>query len=189
MNPTGAPPPSFAPLPPLPPGPRAVVVMGVAGCGKTTVGRLLAAQLGWRFEDADDYHPPANIAKMAAGVPLDDRDRAPWLERLAALLRAALEPTGAAAGSLVLACSALKRAYRERLVVDRERVHLVHLHGDFATLQSRLATRQGHYMKEGMLRSQFATLEPPAPEERALALEVGPAPEELVARIRAAWRL
>jgi gluconokinase len=189
MSAASAPLPPFVPPPPLPPGPRVVLLMGVAGCGKTTVGRLLAGQLGGRFEDADDHHPPANIAKMSAGIPLDDRDRAPWLQRLAGRVRAALNPQSGEPGVFVLACSALRRAYREQLVIDRDRVHLVHLQGDWPTLWARLSARQGHYMKEGMLRSQFAVLEPPGPEERALVLDVGPPPEELVARIRAAFRL
>jgi carbohydrate kinase (thermoresistant glucokinase family) len=133
-----------------------VVVMGVCGCGKTTVGEALAAAMGWPFFDADGFHPPANVAKMAAGVPLSDDDRAPWLDRLAAEM-GAIERAG---GSAVLACSALKAAYRDRLAVAGD-VRFVHLRGDRATIASRVAARTGHYMPAALVDSQFADLEPP----------------------------
>lgn len=134
-----------------------VVVMGVAGSGKTTIGRLLAARLGWPFYDADDYHPPANIAKMSAGQPLDDADRAGWLAALAGLIAG-----GLAHGERgVLACSALKRAYRAALRVDEQRVRFVYLRGDFGAIQARLLAREGHFMPAALLRSQFEALEEP----------------------------
>ena len=134
-----------------------VVVMGVTGCGKSTVGAALAERLGWRFLDADDFHPPANVAKMAAGTPLADEDRWPWLDRLAAELRA-VEGAG---GNAVLACSALKEAYRSRLGAAGD-VRFVHLAGDQATIASRLADRKHRYMPASLLASQFAALERPA---------------------------
>lgn len=134
-----------------------VVVMGVCGCGKTTVGKALAAALGWRFFDADDFHPPANIEKMAAGIPLTDVDRWPWLDRLAAEM-GAIERAG---GHAVLACSALRQAYRDRLAVAGD-VRFVHLRGDRATIAARVAARPGHYMPATLVDSQFAALELPA---------------------------
>jgi gluconokinase len=134
-----------------------VVVMGVCGCGKTTVGKALAAALGWRFFDADDFHPPANIEKMAAGIPLTDTDRWPWLDRLAAEM-GAIERAG---GHAVLACSALRQAYRDRLAVAGG-VRFVHLRGDRATIAARVAARPGHYMPATLVDSQFAALELPA---------------------------
>lgn len=133
-----------------------VVVMGVTGCGKSTVGAALAARLGWPFLDADDFHPEANVAKMASGVPLDDGDRWPWLDRIADELRR----IEAADGSAVLACSALKEAYRERLAAGGD-VRFVHLTGDPDTIAGRLAVRKHRYMPASLLASQYATLEPP----------------------------
>lgn len=138
--------------------PRAVVVMGVSGCGKTTVGLALARRLGSRFVDADDWHPPANVAKMQAGLPLDDADRAPWLERLNAVLR------HAAARDLpvVLACSALRARYRETLADRLPGVRFVFLRGSFDTIARRVAAREHRYMPASLLASQFDALEPPA---------------------------
>ncbi|MBK6337748.1 MAG: gluconokinase [Betaproteobacteria bacterium] len=133
-----------------------VVVMGVCGCGKTTVGEALAAAFGWPFFDADNFHPAANVAKMAAGIPLTDDDRWPWLDRLAAEM-GALERRG---GNAVLACSALKQAYRDRLAAAGK-LRFVHLRGDRATLAARIAARRDHYMPPTLLDSQLATLEPP----------------------------
>jgi gluconokinase len=136
---------------------RAVVLMGVSGAGKTLVGQALAARLGWSFLDGDDFHPEANKRKMAAGTPLDDADREHWLQRLRELLD---EPPPEAAG-IVLACSALKQAYRDRLAVPRPGVALVHLVGPRELLEARLRERTGHYMPASLLSSQLATLEPP----------------------------
>lgn len=153
-------------------GPRFVIVMGVAGSGKTTIGRGLAARLGWPFYDGDDYHPPANIAKMAAGVPLDDTDRADWLAALARVIARGL----ARGESGVLACSALKKVYRDVLRVD-PRVSLVYLRGDYDEIWARLGRREGHYMPASLLRSQFADLEEPA---RALVVDIDQPPDKLI---------
>jgi gluconokinase len=152
---------------------RAVVVMGVSGSGKSTIGPLLAGALGVAFADADDFHPPANIAKMAAGTPLSDDDRWPWLDALGAHL--------AQAGG-VIGCSALKRAYRDRLRTHRRDAAFLHLAGDPALIAARQAARPGHFMPPALLASQFATLEPPGADEAALALDIGAAPEAVVAR-------
>ncbi|HEX8634152.1 MAG TPA: gluconokinase [Pyrinomonadaceae bacterium] len=153
-----------------------IVLMGVAGSGKTTIGRALAAQLGWKFYDADDFHPPANIARMERGLPLDDADRLPWLETLRALVRERL----AGGESAVLACSALKAVYRAHLLLD-ERVKLVYLKGNFDLIQKRLAHRRGHFMPAAMLESQFAALEEPARESH---LDIDATPDEIVRAIR-----
>ena len=155
-----------------------VVVMGVTGCGKTTVGAALAQRMGWRFLDADDFHPPANVAKMAAGTPLADEDRWPWLDRLAAELRA-IEQSG---GSAVLACSALKESYRARLAAAGD-LRFVHLAGDEATIAARLASRRHRYMPASLLSSQFATLERPA---NAIEVDVRLPVERQVEAIRTA---
>ena len=141
-----------------------IVVMGVCGCGKSTVGRALAEHLGWHFLDADDFHPPQNVAKMRAGTPLTDEDRWPWLERL----RDELAGIRARGGHGVLACSALKHAYRARLARDSD-VRFVYLKGDRATIGARLADRQHEYMPASLLDSQFATLEEP---EDAIVIDV-----------------
>jgi gluconokinase len=158
-----------------------VVVMGVSGCGKSLIGREIADALALPFFDADDYHGPENRAKMAAGQPLTDEDRAGWLDRLAAL--PADHPSG-----LVLACSALKRRYRDRLRGAAPDLALIYLHGDFETVRARLATRLGHYFTgDDMLRSQFATLEPPE-GENAHPVDVGQPPEAVIAACLAALR-
>ena len=156
--------------------PVVVLLMGVAGSGKTTVGLKLAKELGWSFRDADDFHPPANVAKMSAGVPLTDADRAPWL----AAIRAHIAATLAHGDSGVVTCSALKETYRAAAIPDRARVRLVHLAGDFDLILGRMQQRE-HFMKPEMLQSQFATLEPPSD---ALTLNVAKSPDELVAEIR-----
>ena len=137
-----------------------VVLMGVSGSGKTTVGRELADDLHWPFMDADDYHPQANVSKMASGIPLTDADRVPWLDRLVTELRR-FNLRGEHA---VLACSALKQTYRQRLdeaSICKGDLRMVYLKGDAATIAPRLASRSGHYMPETLLASQFATLEEP----------------------------
>ena len=153
-----------------------ILLMGVSGAGKTTVGQLLASQLGWEFADADDYHPPANVEKMRAGIPLTDADRAPWLEALRALI------TGwvAARKNAVLACSALKGAYRDSLRVAPE-VKIVYLKGRPQLLLQRLHSRSGHFMTEQMLESQLAALEEP---EDAIAVDIDSSPAEIAAEIR-----
>jgi carbohydrate kinase (thermoresistant glucokinase family) len=153
-----------------------IVVMGVSGSGKTTIGRQLAELLDWPFWDADDFHPPANIQKMSHGVPLTDADRAGWLAALASQIAARL----AAGQSGVLACSALKQAYRDILQVDPAQVRFVFLRGSYALIQSRMQARPGHYMRPEMLSSQFATLEEP-PE--ALSVDISLSPQEIVDQI------
>ena len=159
-----------------------ILVMGVAGSGKTTVGCALAAALGWSFRDADDFHPPANVAKMSAGLPLDDTDRAPWL----AAIRAHIDACLARGENAIVTCSALKEKYRAGLVADPARVKLVHLTGSPALLATRIAGRAGHFMKPEMLASQLAALEPP---RDALAVDIAESPDQLVARIRRALAL
>ena len=152
--------------------------MGVTGAGKTTVGRLLASDLGYEFLDADDYHPPANVAKMRAGQPLTDDDRWPWLRRLNEVLR------GRAAA--VVACSALKEAYRTVLMRGLPDARLVYLRGTRGVIAARLAERRGHYMNPALLDSQFATLEEP---RDAIVVDVDQAPEAIAASIRARLRV
>ena len=154
-----------------------IVVMGVSGSGKTTIGRLLAATLGWTFQEGDDVHPPENLRKMAAGIPLTDADRLPWLREL----RRVIESCLATGEDAVLACSALKQSYREMLAGGLDGVRFVHLTGDPALIAERLKHRQGHFMKAGMLAGQLAAIEPP---EDGLHIEVEAAPEEIVAEIR-----
>ncbi|ATC63915.1 gluconate kinase [Nibricoccus aquaticus] len=155
-----------------------ILLMGVAGSGKTTLGRLLATDLAWPFYDADDFHPPANVAKMAAGTPLTDGDRAPWL----AALRQRIEQSLAANENAILACSALKAAYRHVLQpVPNEPIRLVYLRGTPELLASRLAARTGHFMKPAMLASQLSTLEEPAD---ALLADIALPPATIVAQIR-----
>jgi len=153
-----------------------IVLMGVSGSGKTTVGRLLAEQLGWKFFEADDYHSGASVEKMRSGIPLDDDDRRPWLEALRELIRDCLRR----GESAVLACSALKESYREFLLID-ERVVLVYLKGDYEIIQKRLARRRGHYMNPNLLGSQFDTLEEPA---AAAHVDISPGPGEIVKEVR-----
>ncbi|HTO04379.1 MAG TPA: gluconokinase [Opitutus sp.] len=154
-----------------------ILVMGVAGSGKTTIGQRLAEDLGWTFIDADDVHPPANIKKMSAGQPLNDEDRAPWL----AALRQRIEECIARGENAVVTCSALKEHYRNIIVVEPEKVKIVHLHGSPELLRSRISGRKGHFMSPAMLDSQLAALEPP---RNALELDVAQTPPELVTRIR-----
>ncbi len=135
-----------------------LILMGVSGCGKTTLGRALADRLGWGFFDADDYHPPANIAKMHSGAPLTDADRGPWLSALHDLIAGELR----AGRRIILACSALKARYREILLAGNDGVRIVHLRGSYQLFRSRMAGRTDHFMKAGMLRSQFDALEEPA---------------------------
>ncbi len=154
-----------------------IVLMGVAGSGKTTIGTRLAKTLGWSFFDADDFHSSANIEKMRRGTPLTEQDRQPWLrmlrERIAQWLDEDLD--------VVLACSALKEFYREQLLVDPSRVRLVYLKGPYALIQKRLIQRKRHFMPETLLASQFDQLEVP---EDIVTIDITPRPQEIVRRIR-----
>ena len=154
-----------------------IILMGVSGAGKTTVGQLLASQLGWEFADADDYHSAANIEKMRTGIPLSDADRAPWLATLRSLIAGWI----ATKRNVVLACSALKQAYREVLQLLPE-VQIVYLKGSPSLLQQRLHARLGHFMTEQMLASQLAALEEP---DHAVVVDVDASPTEIAAKIRA----
>jgi len=160
---------------------RAVVVMGVSASGKSTVAELLATRLGMPWLDADDLHPPANRQKMASGVPLDDEDRRPWLDTVGRRLA-----EGVSTGGIVVACSALKRAYRDRLRKACPSVVFVHLHGSREILAERAAARTEHFMPASLLDSQLATLEPLAPDEQGLRLDVSLPPED-IARRAAEW--
>jgi gluconokinase len=153
-----------------------VIVMGVTGAGKTTVGRLLAEQLGWEFADADDFHPPPNVEKMRRGIALTDRDRVPWLEHL----REEILNWIAARRDVMLACSALKRSYRRILDAGPE-VRFVYLKGSPALVADRLRSRQGHFAGEQILAGQFADLEEP---EAAFTVEIAATPEQIVNAIR-----
>jgi gluconokinase len=155
----------------------AIVIMGVAGSGKTVVGSALAARLGVPFRDADEFHPAANVAKMSSGIPLDDDDRRPWLDAIGAAIRDT-------PGGIVVACSALKRIYRRRILAVAGRpVRFVHLDGDRATLASRLGARTGHFMPASLLDSQLATLEPPDADEGAIVVSIEPPVATIVATI------
>jgi gluconokinase len=159
-----------------------VVVMGVSGAGKTVVGSALAARLGWRFLDADDFHPPENIERMRSGIPLTDDDRALWL----AHLRDLLERADAANENVVLACSALRRRFREELRAAARDVRIVYLTGSIELIEARLRARQGHFMPPELLPSQYETLEEP---EEALVVDVNAEPAQLVERIVAGLAL
>ncbi len=150
--------------------------MGPAGSGKTTIGKLLAAKLSWEFADGDDFHPPANIEKMARGVGLTDEDRVPWLISI----RDAMRQWQAQGRNVILACSALKRSYRELLGINSN-VQLVYLKGSHELLQGRLRSRKGHYANEQLLASQLVDLEEPS---EAITIDAASSPEEIVAEIR-----
>ncbi|MEW1954474.1 gluconokinase [Terrabacter sp. NPDC080008] len=154
--------------------PPLVVVMGVSGSGKTTVGAALAQRLRVPFADADDFHPRANIDKMSAGIPLTDDDRRPWLATIATWL------TDNAAGGGVASCSALKRSYRDVLAAAAPQVFFVHLHGDPDVIAARVAGRPGHFMPAALVESQFATLEPLEPGERGAVLDVDQPVDDIV---------
>lgn len=157
-----------------------VVVMGVSGSGKSTVGGLLAERLGVPYAEADDFHPPANIAKMAAGHPLDDSDRVPWLDAIAAWITARDGLGG------VVSCSALKRRYRDRLRVDAPGLFFLHLDGSPELIAARLAARMEHFMPPGLLRSQFDALERLEPDEAGVVLPIEGGPQQIAERAYAA---
>jgi gluconokinase len=153
-----------------------VIVMGVVGSGKTTIGSLLAAELGWQFADADEFHPQSNVEKIRHGIPLTDADRQPWLDRL----RTEITHWIAADSNVVLACSALKRTYRQELAVGPQ-VRFVYLKGSASLIASRLRSRHGHFADAKILASQFGDLEEP---KEALTVEITETPKQIVAEIR-----
>jgi carbohydrate kinase (thermoresistant glucokinase family) len=155
---------------------RFIIIMGVSGSGKTSIGKALAARLGWSFFDADDFHSPENISKMAAGIPLTDADRIPWLSALHDLVARYQKEHRPG----ILACSALKDSYREKITSGSQKVSIVYLKGDFDLLWSRMSGRKNHYMQPKMLQSQFAALEEP---ENALVIDIAQRPEEIVGKI------
>src|SRR6266850_8590374 len=164
-----------------------IIIFGVSGAGKTTVGKMLAEQLGWRFLEADDFHPAVNIEKMRNPERLSgltDEDRWPWLD----CLRTQIEQLLSTGENAVLACSALKRAYRDRLRVSDE-IKFVFLRGDYAVVEKQLRSRRGHFMNTALLQSQFDDLEQPQSDENALTIELGRTPEEIVQRIEAKLNL
>ncbi|MCK6583238.1 MAG: gluconokinase [Anaerolineales bacterium] len=156
--------------------PQAIIVMGVSGSGKTTIGRMLASELNWDFFDGDDFHPPANREKMSKGIPLTDEDRVEWLNHLRELIQNHLKE----GSSLVLACSALKGRYREKLAVN-DKVRFVYLRGTYNQVETRMKRRKDHYMPVQLLQSQFEALEEP---RDAVAIEITQTPEEVVRLIR-----
>jgi len=161
-----------------------VVVMGVSGCGKSTVGQLLAGRMGVPFVEGDELHPPANVARMAAGIPLSDEDRLGWLQTIAARLGDAAQR----GRGMVVSCSALKRSYRDVLRQGAASVRFVHLHGSADLLQQRMASRPGHYMPPSLLPSQFAILEVPDADEQALSFDATQSPEAIVDAVLQALR-
>lgn len=156
--------------------PRFFVVMGVSGSGKTSVGKSLAEKLGWDFYDADDFHPPENVAKMTSGIPLSDSDRAPWLATLHGLISSCLMQNRPG----VLACSALRESYRRQLLEGNEHVQLIYLKGSYELIWSRMEVRKDHYMQPHMLQSQFDTLEEP---KKALIVDISKSVDEMVQEI------
>ena len=166
-------------------GPRALVIMGVSGSGKSTVAELLSRRLGWEMMEGDRLHPPANVEKMRQSVPLTDADRAPWLDRIGEELRA----RAAAGRSVVATCSALKRAYRVRILAARPDARFVYLKGSEELIGRRVSVRRHEYMPASLLRSQFETLEEPSPDEPAIAVDAGEAPDAAVEKIVAALGL
>lgn len=163
----------------IPPDQQRLVLMGVAGCGKTTVGTALAMRIDATYLDGDDLHPPANIAKMSRGEPLTDDDRWPWLTLVGQRLA---EPDGA----LIVGCSALKRSYRDHIRREaRAPITFIHLSGSKALITARMAARSGHFMPTALIQSQFATLEPPAADENAITVDIGVSLETIVEQIAA----
>lgn len=156
--------------------PCALIVMGVSGSGKSTIAEALGEQLGWRFEDGDSFHPKSNVEKMAAGHPLSDEDRWPWLNAIAD----EIERVCSAGGHVIIACSALKHAYRDVLLRGRSDVRFVFLKGTQELIADRLARRKGHFMPPELLTSQFRTLEPPEPSEHVITVEIDASVEAIV---------
>ena len=164
--------------------PIILIVMGVSGSGKTTVAALLAGRLNWKFQEGDALHSQANVDKMHHGVPLTDADRLPWLDSIAALI----DRWNAERVSGIITCSALKRAYRERIQAGRPNVELIYLRGERALVSARITQRMGHYMPPSLLASQFETLEEPGDDEPVIAVDVGGPPDQIVETILTALR-
>jgi gluconokinase len=156
--------------------PCALIVMGVSGSGKSTIAEKLAQRLGWSFEDGDRFHPASNVAKMSAGHPLTDEDRWPWLQAIAD----EIDRVCKAGEHVVIACSALKRSYRDVLVHGRHDIRIVYLNGTQELIAGRLAARKGHFMPPGLLASQFKTLEPPGADENPVIVSIDASVEEIV---------
>jgi gluconokinase len=164
------------------PAPAVMIVMGVSGSGKSTIGALLARRLCWEFEDADWLHPASNVDKMHKGIPLTDEDRRPWLDAVAAWI----DNTRRSSERAVVACSALKRRYRNVLIGSRADVRLIYLRGEETLIARRIATRHEHFMPQTLLHSQFEALEEPGPDEAPVTVSIEPQPHEIVARILSA---
>jgi gluconokinase len=164
------------------PLPSVVIVMGVSGSGKSTIGSLLAGRLQWEFEDGDWFHPAANVEKMHSGIPLTDEDRWPWLHSI----KAWIDKTHGEGRHGVIACSVLKRRYRDALIGDRAQTRLVFLKGSEELIARRIATRHEHFMPPSLLHSQFAALEEPGADENPIVVSIAPRPGEIVAHILSA---
>jgi carbohydrate kinase (thermoresistant glucokinase family) len=164
------------------PFPAVIIVMGVSGSGKSTIGALLANRLQWDYQDADWFHPAANVDKMHNGIPLTDEDRWPWLRAIAAWI----DDARGAGRHAVIACSALKRRYRDILIGERSDVRLVYLKGTESLIARRIATRHEHFMPPSLLQSQLAALEEPGADEKTIVVSIEPPPQEIVARILSA---
>jgi len=165
--------------------PAVLVVMGVSGCGKSTIGTQIAIQLHWEFEDGDWFHPSRNVDKMQHGIPLTDEDRAPWLISIANFI----DTTRSAGRHAVIACSALKRRYRAVIIGNRPDVRLIYLKGDMELIARRIAARHEHFMPQSLLQSQFDALEEPGPDENPIVASIEPHPREIVANILAALKV
>jgi carbohydrate kinase (thermoresistant glucokinase family) len=159
--------------------PMVVVVMGVSGSGKTTVAKLLAETSGWQFQEGDTLHPPENVKKMSAGIPLTDADRLPWLRKIAEVI----DGWRARGESGVVTCSALKRSYRDIIIGDRPEVRLLYLKGSPDLIRRRMAARHGHFMPTTLLDSQFSILEEPSPDENPIVVDIGGEPQEIAREI------
>jgi gluconokinase len=160
----------------LRPAPCALIVMGVSGSGKSTIGETLAKRLGWAYEDGDKFHPPGNVAKMSAGQPLTDEDRWPWLQAIAD----EIDRLCAAGEHVVIACSALRKVYRDILVHGRDDIRIVYLNGTQQLIADRLGARKGHFMPPGLLASQFKTLEPPTTGEHPITVSIDASVETII---------